>query len=191
MHTKTFWCITHLQLVAKSLFLLHETVRTIFFFHSSRTLTKSLSCHLTDNAMALAGLLRSTVDRLKQERNITPKLVFIHGAHDDTTEFEKYLVEDQTLDGSPLSSSTGFSSFLDEVRSKVAEHGIWGPVSPVSRLLDCDVKRVMTDDPCNPEILSWIERVSALLVYRQTFLYVCRVFDGCCSPFFYRQLDEF
>ncbi|AQK43588.1 sec23/sec24 transport family protein [Zea mays] len=69
-------------------------------------------------------LLRSTVDRLKQERNITPKLVFIHGAHDDTTEFEKYLVEDQTLDGSPLSSSTGFSSFLDEVRSKVAEHGI-------------------------------------------------------------------
>ncbi|CAN6270287.1 unnamed protein product [Urochloa humidicola] len=69
-------------------------------------------------------LLRSTIDRLKQERNITPKLVLIHGAHDDTTEFEKYLVEDQTLDGSWLSSSTGFSSFLDEVRSRVAEHGI-------------------------------------------------------------------
>lgn len=69
-------------------------------------------------------LLRSTVDRLKQERNITPKLIFIHGAHDDTTEFEKYLVEDQTLDGSLLSSSTGFSSFLDEIRSKVAEHSI-------------------------------------------------------------------
>jgi hypothetical protein len=74
--------------------------------------------------MTLAGLLRSTVDRLKQERNITPKLVFIQGAHDDTTEFEKYLVEDQTLDGSLLPSSTGFSSFLDEVRSKVAEHSI-------------------------------------------------------------------
>jgi hypothetical protein len=72
----------------------------------------------------LTGLLRSTIDRLKQERNITPRLVLIHGAHDDTTVFEKYLVEDQSLDGSWLSSSTGFSSFLDDVRSKVAEHGI-------------------------------------------------------------------
>jgi len=69
-------------------------------------------------------LLRSTIDRLKQERNITPKLRFIHGARDDTTEFETYLIEDQTLDGSRLSGSTGFSSFLDEVASKVAEHGI-------------------------------------------------------------------
>ncbi|KAL6885911.1 hypothetical protein ACP4OV_010172 [Aristida adscensionis] len=70
-------------------------------------------------------LLRSTIDRLKQERNITPKLVFIHGAHDDTTAFEKYLFEDQHLDASQLaSSSTGFSSFLDEVRSKVAEYGM-------------------------------------------------------------------
>jgi hypothetical protein len=72
----------------------------------------------------LAGLLRSTIDRLKQERNITPKLMFIHGARDDTTELETYLVEDQTLDGSRLPGSTGFSSFLDEVRSKVSEHGI-------------------------------------------------------------------
>ncbi|XP_062225579.1 protein transport protein SEC23 D-like [Phragmites australis] len=69
-------------------------------------------------------LLRSTIDRLKQERNITPKLIFIHGAHDDTTTFEKYLIEDQTFDGSLLASSAGFSSFLDEVRSKVAEYGI-------------------------------------------------------------------
>ncbi|RLM66017.1 protein transport protein Sec24C-like [Panicum miliaceum] len=69
-------------------------------------------------------LLRSTINRLKQERNITPKLMFIHGARDDTTELETYLVEDQTLDGSRLPGSTGFSSFLDEVRSKVSEHGI-------------------------------------------------------------------
>ena len=72
----------------------------------------------------LAGLLRSTIDRLKQERKITPKLMFIHGGRNDTTEFETYLVEDQALDGSRLSGSTGFSSFLDEVASKVAEHGI-------------------------------------------------------------------
>jgi hypothetical protein len=69
-----------------------------------------------------AGLLRSTIDKLKQERNKTPKLVFIHGAHDDTT--EKYLIEDQRLDGYLLTSTTGFSSFLEEISSKVAEVGI-------------------------------------------------------------------
>ncbi|KAK3142681.1 hypothetical protein QOZ80_4BG0349890 [Eleusine coracana subsp. coracana] len=69
-------------------------------------------------------LLRSTIDRMKQERNKTPKLVFIHGAHDDTTTFEKYLVEDQSLDGSLLTGSTGFSSFLEELSRKVAELAI-------------------------------------------------------------------
>jgi hypothetical protein len=56
---------------------------------------------------------------LKQERNLTPRLVFIHGAHDDTTVFEKYLIEDRALDG-----TTGFRSFLEDVRSRVAEFGI-------------------------------------------------------------------
>lgn len=144
MHTKTFWCITHLQLVAKSLFLLHVTVRIHHALSLSYYPTNMCLVSCPNDEMMLAGLLRSTVDRLKQERNITPKLVFIHGAHDDTTEFEKYLIEDQTLDGSRLSSSTGFSSFLDEVRSKVAEHSIWGPVSPFYLLPNCDVIRVMT-----------------------------------------------
>jgi hypothetical protein len=71
-----------------------------------------------------AGLLRSTIDRLKQERKKTPKLLFIRGGHDDTTAFEKYLIEDQTLHGSLLTSSTGFSSFLEEVSRKVAEVSI-------------------------------------------------------------------
>lgn len=69
-------------------------------------------------------LLRSTINRLKQERNLTPRLVFIHGAHDDTTIFEKYLIEDETLDGTLVGSSAGFRSFLEEVRSRVAEFGI-------------------------------------------------------------------
>ncbi|XP_051217224.1 protein transport protein SEC23 D [Lolium perenne] len=69
-------------------------------------------------------LLRSTVDKLKQERNLTPRLVFIHGAHDDTTTFEKYLLEDRALDGTMLAGTTGFRSFLEEVRSRVAEFGI-------------------------------------------------------------------
>ncbi|KAL5213982.1 hypothetical protein ABZP36_003134 [Zizania latifolia] len=67
-------------------------------------------------------LLRSKIDRLKQERNITPRLVFIHGAHDDTTAFEKYLIEDQVVDGSLVASSTGFRSFLEDVRSRIAEY---------------------------------------------------------------------
>uniref|UniRef100_A0A8R7PFX9 Sec23/Sec24 helical domain-containing protein n=1 Tax=Triticum urartu TaxID=4572 RepID=A0A8R7PFX9_TRIUA len=69
-------------------------------------------------------LLRSTVDRLKQERTLTPRLAFIHGARDDTTTFEKYLIEDRALDGTLLVGSIGFRSFLEEVRSRVAEFGI-------------------------------------------------------------------
>uniref|UniRef100_A0A0D9W4N9 Sec23/Sec24 trunk domain-containing protein n=1 Tax=Leersia perrieri TaxID=77586 RepID=A0A0D9W4N9_9ORYZ len=67
-------------------------------------------------------LLRSKIDRLKQERNITPKLVFIHGAHDDTTAFERYLIEDQAVDGSLVASATGFRTFLDGIRSKIADY---------------------------------------------------------------------
>ncbi|EEE60965.1 hypothetical protein OsJ_14735 [Oryza sativa Japonica Group] len=67
-------------------------------------------------------LLRSKIDRLKQERNITPKLVFIHGAHDDTTAFERYLIEDQSVDGSLVASATGFRSFLEGIRSRIAEY---------------------------------------------------------------------
>ncbi|KAF7009111.1 hypothetical protein CFC21_023710 [Triticum aestivum] len=69
-------------------------------------------------------LLRSTVDRLKQERTLTPRLAFIHGARDDTTTSEKYLIEDRALDGTLMDGSTGFRSFLEEVRSRVAEFGI-------------------------------------------------------------------
>ena len=79
---------------------------------------------ITNTEMMFAGLLRSTINKLKQERNLTPRLVFIHGAHDDTTTFEKYLIEDRALDGTYLASSTGFRSFLEEVRSRVAEFGI-------------------------------------------------------------------
>jgi hypothetical protein len=78
----------------------------------------------TNTEMIFVGLLRSTVDKLKQERNLTPRLVFIHGAHDDTTTFEKYLLEDRALDGTLLAGTTGFRSFLEEVRSRVAEFGI-------------------------------------------------------------------
>lgn len=76
----------------------------------------------TKTEMVFIGLLRSKIDRLKQERNITPKLVFIHGAHDDTTAFERYLIEDQSVDGSLVASATGFRSFLEGIRSRIAEY---------------------------------------------------------------------
>ena len=83
-----------------------------------------ISANATDTQMMFAGLLRSTINKLKQERNLTPRLVFIDGARGDTTAFEKYLIEDRALDGTLLAGTTGFRSFLEEVRSRVAEFGI-------------------------------------------------------------------
>nr|CAD1836751.1 unnamed protein product [Ananas comosus var. bracteatus] len=67
--------------------------------------------------------LRRTINRLKQERSITPKLTFIRGGHDDATAFENYLIEEQDVDGSGLPSlSSGFVSFLEEVAKNVVEY---------------------------------------------------------------------
>ncbi|KAK3018086.1 hypothetical protein RJ639_003375 [Escallonia herrerae] len=63
----------------------------------------------------LVGLLRTTINKLKQERSITPKLMFIRGGHDDSTAFENYLIEEQDVDGSGFTSVMGFVSFLEEV----------------------------------------------------------------------------
>ncbi|CAL9184453.1 unnamed protein product [Musa hybrid cultivar] len=65
-------------------------------------------------------LLRTTINRLKQERSITPKLMFIRGGHDDATAFENYLMEDKDVDGTP--SVTGFVTFLEEIASDVSEN---------------------------------------------------------------------
>ncbi|THU68747.1 hypothetical protein C4D60_Mb08t07110 [Musa balbisiana] len=67
-------------------------------------------------------LLRATINKLKQERNITPKLTFIRGGQDDATAFEKYLIEEQNIDGSDLSSIMGFVSFLEEISQGVLEY---------------------------------------------------------------------
>ncbi|CAL9762996.1 unnamed protein product [Musa acuminata subsp. burmannicoides] len=67
-------------------------------------------------------LLRTTINRLKQERSITPKLMFIRGGHDDATAFENYLMEDKDVDGSGIPSITGFVTFLEEIASDVSEN---------------------------------------------------------------------
>ncbi|PON65445.1 Sec23/Sec [Parasponia andersonii] len=67
-------------------------------------------------------LLRSTINRLKQERCITPKLIFIRGGQEDATAFENFLIEEQDVDGSGLTSVTGFVSFLEDITQSVLEY---------------------------------------------------------------------
>ncbi|KAG2397436.1 hypothetical protein LR48_Vigan08g137200 [Vigna angularis] len=66
-------------------------------------------------------LLRTTINKLKQDRCITPKLLFIRGGQDDASIFENFLIEEQDVDGSGLTSVMGFVSFLEDVTQKVLE----------------------------------------------------------------------
>ncbi|WJZ89916.1 hypothetical protein VitviT2T_009099 [Vitis vinifera] len=67
-------------------------------------------------------LLRTTINKLKQERSITPKLLFIRGGQDDATAFENYLIEEQDVEGSGLTSVMGFVSFLEDITRSVLEY---------------------------------------------------------------------
>ncbi|MQL96470.1 hypothetical protein Taro_029138 [Colocasia esculenta] len=67
-------------------------------------------------------LLRTTINMLKQERSITPKLMFIRGGQDDATLFENYLIEEQDVDGAGFNNVMGFVSFLEEVTRDVAQY---------------------------------------------------------------------
>ncbi|XP_004517291.1 protein transport protein SEC23 D-like isoform X1 [Cicer arietinum] len=66
-------------------------------------------------------LLRTTINKLKKERCITPKLIFIRGGQDDASIFENFLIEEQDVDGSGLTSVMGFVSFLEDITQKVLE----------------------------------------------------------------------
>ena len=68
------------------------------------------------------GLLRTTINKLKQERSITPRLIFIRGGQDDATAFESFLIEEQDVDGSGFTSVMGFVSFLEEISHSVLEY---------------------------------------------------------------------
>jgi hypothetical protein len=70
---------------------------------------------------SLSGLLRTTINKLKKERCITPKLIFIQGGQDDASIFENFLIEEQDVDGSGLTSVMGFVSFLEDITVKVLE----------------------------------------------------------------------
>ncbi|GAV70341.1 zf-Sec23_Sec24 domain-containing protein/Sec23_trunk domain-containing protein/Sec23_helical domain-containing protein/Sec23_BS domain-containing protein [Cephalotus follicularis] len=67
-------------------------------------------------------LLRTTINKLKQGRSITPKLIFIRGGQEDATAFENYLIEEQDVDGSGLTTVMGFVSFLEDITQSVLEY---------------------------------------------------------------------
>lgn len=67
-------------------------------------------------------LLRATINKLKQERIITPKLIFIRGGQDDATVFENYLIEEQDVEGSGFTSVMGFVSFLEDLNQDVLKY---------------------------------------------------------------------
>ena len=66
-------------------------------------------------------LLRTTINALKQDRCITPKLAIVRGGQDDSSLFENYLIEEQDVDGSGYTSGNGFISFREGIRNEVAE----------------------------------------------------------------------
>ncbi|XP_031503829.1 uncharacterized protein LOC116266660 isoform X1 [Nymphaea colorata] len=66
-------------------------------------------------------LLRATINKLKQERSVTPKLILIRGGQDDVSPFEHFLIEEQDVDGSGLTSGMGFVSFLEEITRHVLD----------------------------------------------------------------------
>ncbi|EPS57992.1 hypothetical protein M569_16825 [Genlisea aurea] len=59
-------------------------------------------------------LLRSRINKTKQDRIITPKVVYLQGGKDDATPFENYLIEEER-DGGGSGSTVGFVSFLDDI----------------------------------------------------------------------------
>ncbi|KAL7595775.1 protein transport protein Sec24-like At3g07100 [Lactuca sativa] len=67
-------------------------------------------------------LLRREINKVKQERSVTPRLVFIRGGQEDASVFENYLIEEQDVDGSGFSSVMGFVSFLEEISQSVLEY---------------------------------------------------------------------
>jgi hypothetical protein len=67
-------------------------------------------------------LLRTIINKLKQERSITPKLLLIRSGHDNAEPFEQYLIEEQDVDGVGLSNGMGFVSFLEQISRDILEY---------------------------------------------------------------------
>ena len=67
-------------------------------------------------------MLRATINKLKQERSITPKLLMLREGHDRTEQFDKFLIEEQDVDGTGIGNGLGFVTFLNHVSYNVKEY---------------------------------------------------------------------
>ena len=62
------------------------------------------------------------VNKLKQERSITPRLIMIKGGVDDASAFERNLLEEQDVDGHVGKKGAGLVSFLEQIANEVREY---------------------------------------------------------------------
>ena len=67
-------------------------------------------------------MLRNTINRVKQDRNITPRLIMIRGGVDNTEPFERFLIEEQDVDAPPGSTGIGFVAFLEDIANEVRRY---------------------------------------------------------------------
>lgn len=74
--------------------------------------------------VSCSGLLRTTVNKLKAERIITPRAYFVRGSTDGTEFFERFLIEEQDVDGlvEGGAAGMGFVSFLEGTALEVREY---------------------------------------------------------------------
>ncbi|MCO5609922.1 hypothetical protein L7F22_064157 [Adiantum nelumboides] len=77
-------------------------------------------------------LLRSTINKLKWERSITPKLIMIREGHDRTEPFDSYLIEEQDVDGTERNikkfDDTNFTIWKQRMLEVLVNKGLAMPV---------------------------------------------------------------
>ena len=78
----------------------------------------NVSCFLA------AGLLRAAINRLKVDRILTPRTLMLRGGVDDISSFDKFLIEEQDVDGNMDGGAVGmgFVAFLESIARDVREY---------------------------------------------------------------------
>jgi hypothetical protein len=71
------------------------------------------------DARLQTSALRKTINALKAERVITPRLHFLKGGVDPVTLFEEKLIEEQDADVPGVAPGMGFVGFLDLISAEV------------------------------------------------------------------------
>ncbi|CAI5496196.1 unnamed protein product [Closterium sp. Naga37s-1] len=82
------------------------------------------ACRIQHAPPVTSGLLRTTINRLKADRIITPRTITIRGGVDSTAPFETFLIEEQDVDGDVEGGAVGmgFVAFLESIARDVREY---------------------------------------------------------------------